>query len=216
MRGSATIALMLVSVLTLLVAGGTSARADEPLAALCDLILEEERLELEEFRLELDLARSGLAAYEEVYRLIHELWENDAIERMVYLQARYDRDVARVTLERADSIIVRQVALIDYYRIACGTPGGDPDEDDRAGSLGKIGRRYRHAHCKSLEKAVEAAEIRLAFDRHLLESVHDLRDGRVATRPDVILAELAVEKEEKRLEDAKTRAEACRSEVRSE
>ena len=41
----------------------------------------------------------------------------------------------------------------------------------------------------------------------------DLRAGEVATRQDVILAELDVEQEEKRLADAKRRVEDCRREL---
>ena len=204
----------LVLFMFLLAGGSTPMMADKPLPALCDLVLEEEQIEMEEFRLDLDLARSGLAAYEEIYQLIEELWENDATERMIYLEARYDRDAARVSLERAVLIVVRQLALIEYYRAACRPPEGS-EVGAPAGALREIRSRYVEAHCKSLEKAVEASGIRLTFKRQLAESIHELRDGRVATRPDVILADLAVEQEEKRLEDAKTRTEICRSKRRS-
>ncbi len=81
----------------ILLAGSTGALSGELRPPLCDLTLQEERLELDEFRLALELARSGLAAYEKIYLLIEELWENDATERMIYLEARFDRDAARTS-----------------------------------------------------------------------------------------------------------------------
>ena len=196
----------------ILLAGSTGALSGEPRPPLCDLALQEERLELDEFRLALELARSGLAAYEKIYLLIEELWENDATERMIYLEARFDRDAARVALDRADLMVLRQQALIEYYRLACRRQADSGSFD----SMRAARKRYWEAHCGSLSKAVEEAEIRLTFNRELLASVRDLRGGGVATRPDLILAELDVEQEEKRLEDAKTRVEACPNEVRSE
>ena len=38
----------------------------------------------EDARLEVDLARSAFAAYEKIFALIERLWEDDAIERLVY------------------------------------------------------------------------------------------------------------------------------------
>jgi hypothetical protein len=177
---------------------------------VCELMLHEEQLELEEYQLDLVLARSDFAAYEKIFAMVEELWGDGAIERMVYLESRYDRDAARLALARADLVVERQEALIEQYRLACDRPAAPGTAGSGTRASREALRRYRLAHCEALSKAVEETEVKLAFDREMLASVLDLRAGRVATRQAVILAELDVEKGEERLADTKRRVVACR------
>jgi hypothetical protein len=193
------------------VLGATAVLGEEPSAAWCALAIDEERIELEEATLAVDLAKSDFAAYEEIYSLIAQLWERRAIERMMWVEARYDRDAARLALEWADLILERQEALLEAYRLSCEAPTSDEAADDRARALDGALQRYREMHCASLSKAVEVAKVNLEFSQEFLTSVLNLRAGDVATRPDVIRAELGVERDEKKLAESTRRAEACRA-----
>ena len=66
--------------------------------------------------------------------------------------------------------------------------------------------------CDQQAKAIEVAEVNLEFNREWLASIRELREGSTgtATAQDVILAELDVKLEERRLADAKARTNACR------
>lgn len=200
---------LLVAV-SLALAGSLPAPAAEIYPPLCDLVIHQERLDLEEYRLLLDLARSDFAAYEEIFGLIEALWREDAIERMVYVEAKYDRDSARLALESADLVVERQQALIEQYRLACdGTSFRKAGERSRV--MQRALQRYRKSHCDSLAKNAQSARLQLEFQRELLANVRDLRENNVATRPQLILAELEVRKEEQRLADATRREQACRA-----
>lgn len=181
--------------------------------AFCELMLHEERLELKQWELELDLARSEFAAFEKIFKLIDELWKAKAIERMAYLESKHDRDAAKLALERADLIVERQEALIEQYRLVCETLVSGDAVEAHSRDVQQAHLRYHKAHCDSLSKAVEVAEVNLDFDRLLMTSIIDLRAAQVAARQDVILAERDVEMQEKRLEDAKRRVEVCRHDL---
>ncbi len=199
--------------LAILLMSNDLARARAIQEALCELSLHEERLELKDWELELNLARSDFAAFEKIFKLIDELWRDKAIERMAYLGSKHDRDAAKLELERADLIVERQEALIEQYRLACETLASGDTAEAHSREVQRAYLRYRKAHCDSLSKAVEVAGVKLDFDRLLMTSIIDLRAAQAAARQDVILAELDVEKEEKRLEDAKRRVEACRRDL---
>ncbi len=187
-----------------------SLRRNELPPDVCDLLIHEEQSELETAELSVSLARSNFAAYERIMEMIEGLWQADAIERMTYIEARYDRDAARLALEEAGLLLERQSVLVEQLRLICG-PGVSKDgEQERARTIREAYLRYRKADCDSLAKSIEVAATNLEFNRELLKSVLDLREGNVATKPQVILAELEVEREEKRLADAKGRAKACR------
>jgi hypothetical protein len=180
--------------------------------SLCPAAIDEERRELEELRLGVDLGRSNVAAFEKIYELVEGLWKADATDRMTWIRAKYDRDAARLALEEADWIVRRQEALLEQYRIACDSAGGAAPTKEARQAAARAYRHYREAHCGALGKAVEVAATKLAFDREWLASILDLRAGNVATVQDVILAELEVEREEKRLKDARSRAGECAEE----
>jgi len=176
--------------------------ADEAEHPLCPTLIHEERIELEDAVLTAELARSRFVAHEKIYRLIKGLWDADAVERMVYLEAKYDHDSYKLALERADLALEKQRALIEQYELACGGKGRREIEAARL--------RYRKAHCAEQAKAVEVAEVNLEFNEELLDSVRNLFASEVATKTDVILAELDVELERERAADAKRRTELCR------
>ncbi len=209
MNRNRSMGMMVIAGWSLLAAIPVDAPAQPIPLPLCSLVIHEEQLELEEAELALALARTNFAAFEKIFKLIDKLWNSEVIERMVYLKSRYDRDAARLTLDRAGLILERQMVLIEQYRQACET--GEPGENRAigSGSVPSLPAEYRKAHCDSLSKAAEAAAVNLEFNRVLLANVLDLRASQVATQVQVILAELEVELEEKRLEDALRRSESC-------
>lgn len=184
--------------------GTAPAAAQETRPLLCDLVIHAERAELEDARLETELARSSVAAFGEVFRLIDGLWKIEAIDRMSFLRAKHDYDAAKLGLERADLLLKRQQALIEQYELVC-----DRSAAERSKALARAHERYLRADCDQQVKAAEAAKVNLEFRRAYLASILDLRSGDVATRQQVILAELDVELEEHRLADALRRVEKC-------
>jgi len=185
--------------------------AERRLVAVCEVAIHEERVELEETRLEVELARSRLASFEKIFELIDKLWKADAINRMSYLRGKYDRDAARLDVERAGLLLQRQEALLDYYRTICGSDDDNEGARKADGSLDEIHKRYRRADCDQQAKAVEVAEVNLKFNREWLASVLDLRAANVATIQQVLAAELDVTLEQQRLADALARTAECRA-----
>ena len=181
---------------------------------LCTPALHEERVELEELRLGVGLARSDFEAYQKIYALIESLWEKEAIERMGWLRAKYDRDSAELSLARAEMLIERQEALVEQYEIVC--EGSGELSSARRRALDEAGERYLRADCDQQAKQVEVARVDLEFQKEWLASILDLREGDVATVQDVILAELELEQDELRLADATRRSAACREATGSE
>lgn len=179
--------------------------ADEAQHPLCSTLIDEERIQLEDAVLAAEVARSSFVAHEKIYRLIRGLWDADAVERMVYLEAKYDHDSYKLALERANLALEKQKALIDQYELVC---GGKSRREIEAARL-----RYRKAYCAEQAKSIEVAEVNLEFDEELLDSVRNLFASEVATKTEVILAELEVELEQTRLADAKRRTELCRHEL---
>jgi len=182
-------------------------------ADICEVAMHEKRIEREDLELEVDLARSDFEAYEQIYSLIDGLWKADAIERMTWLRAKYDYESAKLHLEQAGLVVKRQKALERQLALICGVAPAKEGSEPRARAIEQVGEAYLRAHCDALAHAAEAARVSLEFNRQFLASVLDLREGQVATRQDVILAELDVAREEKRLADALRRAEACRKEL---
>jgi hypothetical protein len=180
--------------------------------SVCEVAIHEEYVELEDYRIAVDLAKSNYDAYLKIFKMIEDLYSgNTIIPRMDYVKAKYDRDAARLELERSNLILERQGALVEQYRLICKRA-----ESDKEASISAIQNeylKYRRADCDSLAKGVEVAATNLEFNREYLQSILDLRKENFATRSQVILAELDVELEEKNLEDTKRRTAACRAEL---
>jgi hypothetical protein len=199
------------AVLIIFLAGVVPAAAEDLPSPVCDLVIHEELAELEEARIAVSLAHSNFAAYERIFEMIESLWEAKAIPRMTFVEARYDRDAAKLALDAADLILERQAALVEQYRLIC--DAADSGSRDRSGAIRDAYLRYRRADCDSLAKTIEVAATNLEFNQEFLSSILHLREESVATKTDVILAELDVEREEKSLADARRRTAACREEL---
>ena len=175
--------------------------------AVCEVLIHDENVELEDSRIDVDLARSNVEAYQKIFTMIEGLWEGRAIPRMDYIEAKYDLDAAKLELEQAGLTLERQAALVEQYRLICGSSESGRDEAIREAYL-----RYRRADCDSKAKSIEVAATNLEFNREYLKSILDLKKDNYATDVQVIMAELDVELEEKRLADAKHRTKICRAE----
>ena len=132
---------------------------------------------------------------------------------MDYMKAKYDRDAAKLTLEKNDLILERQGALVEQYRLICnGTMAGSGNQD-RAIAIRKAFLHYSRADCDALAKGIEIAANNLEYNRQYLQKIVKLRQEKFANNTQIVLAELDVEREEKSLADAKRRNETCRAEL---
>ena len=177
--------------------------------SVCRVVVYDEQVELDDARLELEQAAIELASFEEIFELIDGLRKADAVDRLTFLRAKYDRDAARLAQSRAEIVVTRQATLVEQYRLVCGL-----DEPGKAGldaSVKDAYRRYVQADCDQQAKAIEVARTNLEFNLEWLDSVNELRRGQVATRQDVIRAELDVARERQALDDAQRREEQCRA-----
>ncbi len=197
-----------VSILCAVVVTGV-ATADETVPSICPLILHQERVDGEERELAVDLAESRLTAAAAIFTLVEELLENDAVERMVYLTVKHDHDVAEIELKRQRLLLKRKEAEIDQYASVCSPAGSDETEADRRAGFDDARRRYLQADCHRIGKELAIAEVDLAYRSEVLASVRDLRKHAVATRQDVIRAELDVDMARKRVEGQRRRVQEC-------
>jgi hypothetical protein len=193
--------------------GSSAVNAQEIRYPLCDLVIYEEMSELEDARISVDLAKSDFAAYEKIFEMIEGLWKAETIPYMAYVEAKYDRDAARLVLEQADLILERQAALVEQFQLMCNQVDRGGDTKGRDTAIDGLYLRYRRLDCEALAKSVDIAETNLEFDREYLKSIVKLRRQNNATKTQVILAELDVEREEKSLADAKRRTAKCRTDL---
>ena len=204
--------LLLLTVLLAIVCV-TPASAQNVPAPVCEVAIYEELSELADARAAVDLARSDFAAYEKIFDMIKGLWDAKTIPDMDYMKAKYDRDAAKLTLEKNDLILERQGALVEQYRLICnGTMAGSGNQD-RMIAIRKAYLHYGRADCNALAKGIEIAANNLEYNRQYLQKIVKLRQEKFATNTQIILAELDVEREEKSLADAKRRNETCRAEL---
>lgn len=183
------------------------AAAEHP---LCRFATHEEQVELEEQQLLADLAASTAKAAEEIFSLVEDLWEHNAIERLAYLGFKHDRDIARLELERQGRLLERQTSVVEQYRLQCAAFAAGTSTGDQRRTIEAVYLEYSRADCAALEVEVEIGRVDTAFRVEMLESVRDLRAGDVATRQDVIVAIRDLEMARKRLDSATLRTEACR------
>ncbi len=197
----------------LLIAGVANVRAQNYPQPVCEVVLHEELSELADARVAVDLARSDFAAYEKIFDMIKGLWNAKTIPDMDYIKAKYDRDAAKLTLEKNDFILERQSALVEQYRLICNGSLSGGAMQERAAAIRKTYLQYRRADCNALAKGIEIAANNLEYNSQYLQKIAKLRQEKFATNTQVVLAELDVEREEKSLADARRRAGACRAEI---
>jgi len=187
--------------------------ADETFLPGCRAVLHEEGVRRENRALDVGLAETRSAAAAEIYGLVAKLWEQENIERIIYLRAKRNRDLARLEVERAAKLLDRQTTYVEQLRLQCDLLTDRGTKKDRQEDAEAIHLRYREADCDAHAASKAMAEVDLAYGREVLANVLDLRENKVATRQDVIIAERDVELSRKRLEDATRRVAACREEL---
>jgi hypothetical protein len=174
-------------------------------------LLHEEQIERDDIALESELAGTRRAAAEEIYGLLVKLWEDDAVERMLYLLGKHERDVAVLESQRVESLLRRQEALIEQYRTFCERRSSESISDEQRRAADRAFVRYRAADCEVQGKDAAIAEVDLAYLRELEASILDLRRHDVATRQDVIRAERDVRMAIQRLDEGRRRHARCRT-----
>jgi hypothetical protein len=212
-RNPMSIAKLKLSLLMIvLLLGAKAVFAQEYPKPVCDVVIYDERSELEDARLAVDQAKTDFAAYEKIFTMIKGLWEAKTIPEMDYLKAKFDRDASRLKLEKNDLILERQSALVEQYRLLCNAAESRMAAPEKSSAIWKVYLRYRRADCDSLAKSIEIAANNLEYNREYLKKITKLRDEKFANDSQVILAARDVELEEKGLADAKLRTAACRTE----
>ena len=134
---------ILVFGLVALVAGASV--AETLLRPDCRIVLQEEAQDRDAVALQLDLSRSELVAAEEVFGLLERLWKDDAVERLLYLAGKHQRDAAAISVERFEQLLVQQEALIEQYRLICDAAESGKQSDEGRRSIDQAWRRYRRA-----------------------------------------------------------------------
>ncbi len=183
--------------------------ADEAVHPICPLVLHQERVDREELELAVDLAVSRLAAAESIFTLVDQLWEKDAVERLVYLTAKHDRDVAEIEVKRQRLLLKRQEAEVEQYASVCPAPGSEETAADRRARLDEARRRYLQIDCHRIGKDLAIAEVDLTYRSEVLVSVQNLRKHNVATEQDIIRAVREAEMARKRVERQGRRVRDC-------
>ena len=205
--------LLLLIVFEILATSVLSAHAQDLAVPACNVVVYDEQSELEDARTQLELARASFRTYEKIFEMIQKLWEAGTVPSMDYIKAKYDRDAARLMLEKANLSLERQAFLVEQYRLICGAEESGGGSQKRAQAIRKAYVRYRQTDCDSLAKGIEVAATNLEFNREYLRKILQLRQENNATQVQVILAEHDVAREEKTLEDAKRRTGICRADL---
>lgn len=186
--------------------------AGDPHHPLCRLFLHEDQREREAHEVALTLARSELAAREQIFVLFDGLWKIQGIDRLTFLTGKHARDRAKVEVERLRLVLDSYDAYLEQYRTYCAALGaGRAPTGDESKRIARGWERYLRSDCDAIAQERSVAEIDLAYRQEYLASVRELRTGEVATRQDVILAELGVRTAEERLAHARGRSEACQA-----
>ncbi len=199
------------SVLALSAAGAVQGTR-QPASLICPLVLQEEQVERDDLDLHLQLALTQMQAAERIHTLLEDLWKKQAVQRLVYLRARHDRDVAVIEHDRARSMLGRQEAALAQYRLACETLSGSGGTGALLAASDAL-RGYRGAQCDVLAADERRAGADLSYFEEVLVSVRDLRASDVGTEQDVIIAERDVEMARKSQEQTRTRIARCRAET---
>jgi hypothetical protein len=194
-------------------AGSMTALAVDDLYPICPLSLHMARAGREELRLELQLAETDRRTREEVFALVEELWQNEAVERLRYYRFKQDRDLARLSVEHHEHLLRRQVAILEQYRSTCDKKAREEEPERTERAINEAYFRYWKADCDSRSTQVGMDRVRLEFQQEFLSSVRELRKNEYASRVEVILAERKVDLARQRLDYDTRRLEICRKEV---
>ena len=185
------------------------ALAQDGLAALCPFLLQETQTDLDDLELAIQLDETRLLLAEEIFVLLDGLWQNDAVERLTYLEGKHHRDVAEVSLERARQRLVRQHAVLEQYRLVCSAAFAEEPAPKKQPALERAYQRYLEADCEVRALDVKVVEVNLGHHQENLKSILELRANEIASRLQVLLAERDVELMLKELEQARQRSARC-------
>jgi hypothetical protein len=201
--------------LVLLLPIGVPTLAVDASGPWCRLVLYQEQVRREDVALDLDLARSREVAAAEVFVLLEGLLEVEAVQELVYLAGKHERDATRLETERHELALRRQEDAVDQLRVICDSlnDGEMTDEERRAVDEEFLG--YRRVDCSERERRAAIAHVHLEYRQAVLESFRDLRESDVATKQDIIISERNVDLARKRLEDLKGRATSCQERLRA-
>jgi len=183
--------------------------AVETVHPLCSLVLHQEQMDREDQRLAVELAVSQLAATESILVLFAQLWEQDAVEEMVYLTAKRNHDVAEIQVRRQRLLLKRQEAEVEQYSSVCADPGSRETATHRRARLDEAHRQYLQIDCHRIGEDLAIAEVELAYSSKFLDSVQDLREHEFATEGDVIFAERNTELGRKRVDYHERQVREC-------
>lgn len=174
-------------------------------AELCPFFSQRNQDELDGLELSIELDKTRFLLAEEIFVLLEGLWQNDAVERLTYLEGRHHRDEAQVTLERARRRVERQHAVVEQYRLACSSGFAEEAASERQRALARAFQTYLEADCEVRSLDVAVVEVNLGHHQENLKSILELRASDIASRLQVLLAERDVELMKKELEQARRR-----------
>ena len=184
--------------------------AEDAVHPICPLVLHQEQANRVERELAVDLAVSRLAVAESIFLMVDQLWEKDATERMVYLRAKHDREVAEIEVKRQRLLLKRQEAEVEQYASVCLPPSpGSEESAGRQARRDEALRQYLQVDCHRIGKDLAIAEADLAYLSEVLASVRNLLKHNGATKLDVIRAEGNVEMAGKRVDRQGRRVREC-------
>ena len=184
-----------------------TAGSSSPPILLCGLTMERSQVAVDEYALAAEIAVTERETAAEIFALVDELWEAQAVDRRLYLTAKRDRDVTAIQVKRRQLQLERAKAARDQYAAVCSSARTTPDRQQLERALA----RYRQLDCHRIGKDLAIAEVELDYAREILASVRELRVEDVATRQDVIRAERDLEQQEIRVRRQRARVEACKA-----
>ena len=85
----------------------------------CRLALSEESIDRDNIVVALDRSRTELDAAQQIFELFDGLWNNDAVERMLWLGSKHDRDLGAVEVRLNLARLERQQLVLEQLRLVC-------------------------------------------------------------------------------------------------
>lgn len=184
------------------------AAAQVSLEELCTVLRDQERVELEDLEVAVQVHREEALLAEDLFEMADRLWNADLLGTAELLGAEYDRDAAHVVLELAQREVDRQQAVLDQYQLVCSTPS--TQEDPLALSTMEQAReRYLAADCAVRELEVALGEIDLEYQDEALTRSRELLEHDIVTRRQALFPERDLNVARYRLDLARQRAARC-------